>query len=61
MKPRIAITDERFVYTDAANTCLAKTFARERKRLDAEQKARVESNPPKPPANVRTLERKRSA
>ncbi len=41
-KPRIPITDKAFRYIPAAQTDLAKTFARERARLKAEQTRNAE-------------------
>ena len=40
MRPRKALTDPMFKYFDSASTNVARTIARERRRLADEQKAR---------------------
>lgn len=52
-----SLLDPSFRYVSSAATDIRKTFARIRR----EQKAAAEIKPPDPPANVRALQRKKTA
>ena len=52
MNPPRSILDRNFRYTPAASTDVAKTFARERARLEFERQQRESQDPEKPLAPV---------
>jgi hypothetical protein len=54
-RPPKSLLDPSFRYVSASNTNIAKTFARIRREMKAET-----PKPPEPPANVRTLQRKKA-